>query len=84
MKITHRQSNKNQQDIVTVFENTVRSDRVKTRKINREQLLKAIRAVLPAMHSGHDAEPPKKAALYRLCIEKGLLTRSQITPNTLS
>ena len=69
---------------VTSMENTPRSDRGKTRKVNQEQLLEAVRAVLPLTRTGRDAGPPKKALLYRLCIEKGLLTRSQIAPNTFS
>ena len=69
---------------VTVMENTPRSDRGKTRKINHEQLLEAVRAVLPSARMPRHASPPPKALLYRLCIEKGLLTRSQIAPNTFS
>ena len=74
---------------VTVMENTPRSDRGKTRKISHEQLLEAVRAVLPSAHSrrprdSRHAGPPAKALLYRLCIEKGILTRSQIAPNTFS
>ena len=69
---------------VTVMENTPRSDRGKTRKINQEQLLEAVRAVLPSARGGRDAGPPKIALLYRLCLEKGLLTRSQIAPNTFN
>jgi transposase InsO family protein len=69
---------------VTVMENAPRSDRGKTRKVTPEELLEAIRAVLPSVRAGRDAGPPQKALLYRLCIEKGLLTRSQIAPNTFS
>lgn len=64
---------------VTVMENKPRSDKGKTRKVKPEDVLDAIRAVLPKTH-GH----PKKATLYRLCIEQGLLTRSQVAPNTFS
>jgi len=39
---------------------------------------------LPSVRTGRDAGPPKRALLYRLCIEKGLLSRSQIAPNTFS
>ena len=72
---------------VTVMENTPRSDRGKTRKVNQEQLLEAIRAVLPSAHTARGsrhAGPVPKALLYRLCIEKGHLTRSQVAPNTFS
>jgi transposase InsO family protein len=69
---------------VTVLENTPRSDRGKSRKLTHEQLLEAVRAVLPSVRAGRDAGPPKRSLLYRLCIEKGLLTRSLIAPNTFS
>jgi len=69
---------------VTVMENTPRSDRGRTRKVTHEQLHEAVRAALPATHTGRDAGPPKRSVLYRLCIEKGLLTRSQIAPNTFN
>ena len=38
------------------------------------------RKVLPKVHG----KTPTRALLYRLCIEAGLLTRSQIAPNTFS
>ena len=69
---------------VTVMENTPRSDRGRTRKVTHEQLHEAVRAVLPSARTGRDAGPPKRSVLYRLCIEKGLLTRSQIAPNTFN
>ncbi|MCL1921571.1 MAG: DDE-type integrase/transposase/recombinase [Kiritimatiellaeota bacterium] len=72
---------------VTSMENTPRSDRGKTRKVSHEQLLEAVRAVLPLTHTpraSRHAGPPTRALLYRLCIEKGLLTRSQVAPNTFT
>ena len=72
---------------VTVMENTPRSDRGKTRKLDQAQLAEAVRAVLPSARpgrGGRDAGPPKIALLYRLCLEKGLLARSQIAPNTFN
>jgi putative transposase len=65
---------------VTVMENKPRSDKGKTRKVQPEILLEAIRAVLPKLHG----KTPHRATLYRLCIEQGLLTRSQVAPNTFS
>ena len=63
---------------VTVIENKPRSDKGKVRKVVLEDVLEAIRKVQPKVHG----KTPTKALLYRLCIEEGLLTRSQIAPNT--
>lgn len=65
---------------VTALQPTGRSDKAKTRKVQPEELLEAIRAVLPRLHGA----VPKRATLYRLCIEQGVLTRSQVAPNTFS
>jgi transposase InsO family protein len=62
---------------VTVMENKPRSDKGKIRKVVLEDILEAIRKVRPKVHG-----TPTRATLYRLCIEEGLLTRSQIAPNT--
>jgi putative transposase len=64
---------------VTVMENKTRSDKGKTRKVSPETVQEAIDAILPKVHGA-----PKKALLYRLCIEQGLLSRSQVAPNTFS
>ncbi len=63
---------------VTVMENKPRSDKGKIRKVVLEDVLEAIRKVLPKVHG----KSPTRATLYRLCIEEGLLTRCQIAPNT--
>ena len=55
-----------------------RSDKGKTRKISPEQLLEAIEQVKPFFRGNHF----NLAELYRRCIEKGLLRREQIAPNT--
>lgn len=55
-----------------------RSDKGKTRKISPEQLLEAIEQVKPFFR-GADFN---LAELYRRCIEKGLLRREQVAPNT--
>jgi len=65
---------------VTVMENKPRSDKGLRRKVQPEVLLEAVRAVLPKMHG----KTAKRATLYRLCIEQGLLTRSQVAPNTFT
>lgn len=63
---------------VTVMENKARSDRGKIRKVSLENVLEAIRQVLPKAHG----KTPTLATLYRLCLEEGALTRSPIVPNT--
>jgi transposase InsO family protein len=65
---------------VTVMENKTRSDKGKVRKVVIEDVLEAIRKVRPKVHG----KTPTRALLYRLCIEQGLLTRSQVAPNTFS
>ena len=65
---------------VTALENTTRCDKGKTRNLKPEELLEAVRAVLPKVHG----RTPTRALLYRLCIEEGVLTRAQIAPNTFS
>jgi hypothetical protein len=64
---------------VTVMENKPRSDKGKIRKVSLEMVQEAIDALLPKVHGA-----PTRAVLYRLCIEKGLLTRSQVAPRTFS
>jgi transposase InsO family protein len=63
---------------VTVMENKIRSDKGKVRKVSIEDVQDALRKVQPKTHG----KTPTLALLYRLCIEQGLLTRSQIAPNT--
>jgi len=64
---------------VTVMENKTRSDKGKTRKVSLEAVQEAVDAILPKVHGA-----PKRAVLYRLCLEQGLLIRSQVAPNTFS
>ena len=63
---------------VTVMENKPRSDKGKTRKVGPEVVQEAIDAVLPKVHG----RAPKRSLLYRLCIEQGLLARSQVARTT--
>lgn len=67
-------------DGITVMQNKPRSDKGKVRKVVIEDVLDAIRKVRPKVHG----KTPAIALLYRLCIEEGLLTRSQIAPNTFN
>lgn len=54
-----------------------RSDRGKTRKMTPEEVLEAIEQVRGALHGRRNV-----TAFYRLCIERGLLQRARIAPNT--
>ncbi|MDP1590537.1 MAG: hypothetical protein Q8M07_22480, partial [Prosthecobacter sp.] len=63
---------------VTEMENKPRSDKGKVRKVVLEDLMDAIRKVLPKLHGRN----PSRSMLYRLCIEEGLLARSQIADTT--
>ncbi len=63
---------------VTVMQNKPRSDKGKVRKVPLEDVAEAVQKILPKLH--HPA--PRLSIVYRLCIEEGLLTRSQIAPNT--
>lgn len=63
---------------VTTLENTVRSDKGHPRKVILEELQDAIEKVLPKLRG----RTPTRGAIYRLCIEEGLLNRSQVAPNT--
>lgn len=63
---------------VTVMETRPRSDKGKVRKVVIEDVLEAIQKVRPKIHG----QTPTLALRYRLCLEQGWLTRSQIAPNT--
>ncbi|MEO5367994.1 MAG: DDE-type integrase/transposase/recombinase [Magnetococcus sp. WYHC-3] len=63
---------------VTTMENKARSDKGRTRKVVLEDLQEAIDKVLPKFHD----RTPTRGAIYRMCIENGLLSRSQVAPNT--
>lgn len=57
-----------------------RSDKGVPRKTTPEEVLEAIEQVRPFFRG----KSATKAAIYRACIEKGLLHRDQIAPNTFS
>jgi putative transposase len=63
---------------ITALSNNTRSDKGQPRKVVLEDLQEAIEKVLPKLHG----RTPTRGAIYRLCIEEGLLTRSQVAPNT--
>ncbi len=65
-------------DGITTLAPKPRSDRGCPRKVEPEQLLEAIEAVRPSFRLG----VPNIAAVYRTCIEQGLLRREQVAPNT--
>lgn len=65
---------------VTGMDASPRSDKGRTRKVTPEEVLEAINAALPHFRD----KTPNKTALYRFCIEKGLLSASQIARNTFS
>jgi len=69
-----------QQHGITVMQPKPRSDKGKRRKVVIEDVLAAIGKVQPKVHG----KTATRALLYRLCIEAGLLTRSQVAPNTFS
>lgn len=63
---------------VTAMELKPRSDKGHLRKVEPEKLLDAIEKVLPYFHG----KTPPKAAIYRTCIERGLLRREEVAVNT--
>ena len=64
-------------DGITTMKPKLRSDRGRTRKVEPELVQEAIDQVLP-----HFRGPTNLAAIYRACIEKNLLQREQVAPNT--
>jgi putative transposase len=69
---------------VTSMDTSPRSDKGKPRKVTPEEVLEAINQVLPHFRQQNKGEAvkPNKTAIYRFCIEKGLLHASQIAVNT--
>jgi transposase InsO family protein len=66
-----------------------RSDKGHPRRVTPEELLEAINAVLPTFRpkdpkNRHHAKTPTKTAIYRRCIEMGLLQKDQIARTTFS
>lgn len=69
---------------VTSMETSPRADKGKPRKVTPEEVLEAINQALPHFRKQNkeDAAKRNKTAIYRFCIEKGLLHASQIAVNT--
>ena len=63
---------------ITGMTNQTRQDKGQTRKITPEELLEAINAAKPHFHN----QRTNKQAIYRFCIDKGLLHRDRIAPTT--
>ena len=63
---------------ITGMTNRSRSDKGQARKVTPEELLEAINAVKPHFHSSRT----NKRAIYRFCIEKGLLHSDRIAQTT--
>ena len=63
---------------ITSMTHTSRSDKGKPRKITPEELMEAINFALPHFREKHF----DKMNIYRFCIEKGLLNKSQIAQTT--
>lgn len=62
---------------LTVLHNKPRSDRGHLRKVEPEKVSDAIEQVLSLFQ-----KTPNVATLYRACIEKGVLRREEVAPNT--
>lgn len=63
---------------VTSMAPAARRDKGLARKVSPEQVLEAVKAVLPSFRCAQ----PNMAQLYRACIERGLLRRERVAPNT--
>jgi transposase InsO family protein len=67
-------------DGITTMQPRTRADKGKLRKVEPEKLQEAIDDVLPSFRS--DRRRLTIAALYRACIERNLLRRDEVAPNT--
>jgi putative transposase len=70
---------------VTGMDATPRADKGKPRKVTPEEVLEAINQALPHFRqqkNNGNSVMPNKTAIYRYCIEKGLLHASQIARTT--
>ena len=65
---------------VTAMDASPRADKGRTRKVTPEEVLEAINTALPHFHTKKGT--PTKTAIYRFCIEKGLLHSGQIARTT--
>ncbi len=69
---------------ITGMHGTSRADKGKTRKVTPEEVLEAINTALPHFYNKANGrhERPNKTAIYRFCIEKGLLHANTIARTT--
>jgi len=63
---------------VTAMDSNPRADKGRTRKVTPEEVLEAINAALPHFHQ----KKHNKSAIYRFCVEKGILRADQIALTT--
>ena len=66
---------------ITTLENKTRSDKDATRKVQVNQLAEAIHEVLPSLARNKVGVIPK-IVLYRVLLQRSLITRSQLAPTT--
>ena len=66
---------------VTTLENKSRSDKDGYRKVQVNQLAEAIHEVLPSLAQNKGGILPK-SVLYRVLLQRGMFTRSQLAPTT--
>jgi putative transposase len=71
---------------VTAMETSSRADKGRPRKVTPEEVLEAINQALPHFRQQGNGQHkrPTKTAIYRFCVEKGLLQACQIARNTFS
>jgi putative transposase len=70
---------------VTSIDTSSRADKGQPRKVTPEEVLEAINQALPHFRQQNKGSTTfNKTAIYRFCIEKGLLQATQIARNTFS
>jgi len=66
---------------ITTLENKTRSDKNAYRKVQVNQLAEALHEIAPSLSTNKSGITPK-SVLYRVLLQRGLLTRSQLAPTT--
>jgi transposase InsO family protein len=66
---------------MTTLQNKTRSDKAAYRKVQVNQLAEAIHETLPSLARNKSGVLPK-SVLYRVLLQRGLFTRSQLSPTT--
>ena len=72
---------RHQRNGITTLENKTRSDKNAYRKVQVNQLAEGIHEVLPTLAHNKTGVIPK-SVLYRVLLQRGLFTRSQLAPTT--